>query len=115
MAYYGSYVIFSDFKLNFDLDDSISRFPDESSQSPLEHSNAKTELFPPDGAFGGQDDDDAQHIDESQFKRAVGLSETTSQSQNPSTQDIHNLDWTQTQPSDRPITTEPPKAVVERF
>ena len=111
MGFYGSYGIFSDFKLNFDLDDSISRFPEE---SQLEHSNAKTELFPPDGAFD-EGDDDAQNIDESQFKRAVGLSETTSQSQNPSTQDIHNLDWTQTQPSDRPITTEPPKAVVERF
>ena len=96
MRNYGSYSIFSDFKLNFDLDDSISRFPDES-QSHLEHSNAKTELFPPDGAF-----DDAQNIDESQFKRAVGLDDN-SQSQNPSTQDIHNLDWTQTQPSDRPI------------
>ena len=65
-------------------------------------------MFPPD------DGDDAQHIDESQFKRAVGLTDN-SQSQNPSTQDIHNLDWTQTQPSDRtnetPMSTdEPPKS-----
>ena len=54
-------------------------------------------MFPPD------DGDDAQHIDESQFKRAVGLTDN-SQSQNPSTQDIHNLDWTQTQPSNRNVT-----------
>ena len=63
-------------------------------------------MFPPD------DGDDAQHIDESQFKRAVGLTDN-SQSQNPSTQDIHNLDWTQTQPSNRnetPMSTDEPKS-----
>merc|ERR1719394_1383451 len=97
---------YSDFKLNFDLDDSISRFPDDTTNQS-HHSNAKTKLFPPD------DGDDAQHIDESQFKRAVGLTDN-SQSQNPSTQDIHNLDWTQTQPSNRsnetPMSTDEPKS-----
>ena len=58
-------------------------------------------MFPPD------DGDDAQNIDESQFKRAVGLTDH-SQSQNPSTQDIHNLDWTQTQPSNEMSTDEMP-------
>merc|ERR1719394_2407629 len=93
---------YSDFKLNFDLDDSISRFPDDTTNQS-HHSNAKTELFPPD------DGDDAQNIDESQFKRAVGLTDH-SQSQNPSTQDIHNLDWTQTQPSNEMSTDEPSKS-----
>ena len=60
-------------------------------------------MFPPD------DGDDAQNIDESQFKRAVGLTDH-SQSQNPSTQDIHNLDWTQTQPSNEMSTDEPSKS-----
>ena len=60
-------------------------------------------MFPPD------DGDDAQNIDESQFKRAVGLTDH-SQSQNPSTQDIHNLDWTQTQPSNEISTDEPSKS-----
>ena len=59
-------------------------------------------MFPPD-----DDGDDAQNIDESQFKRAVGLTDH-SQSQNPSTQDIHNLDWTQTQPSNEMSTDKMP-------
>lgn len=59
-------------------------------------------MFPPD-----DDGDDAQNIDESQFKRAVGLTDH-SQSQNPSTQDIHNLDWTQTQPTNEMSTDEMP-------
>ena len=83
----------SDFKLNFDLDDSISRFPDEGTNQsqPNIENLPKTELFPAD------EGDDAQDIDESQFKRAVGINDN-SQSQDPSTQDVINLDWTQTQP-----------------
>lgn len=83
---------YSDFKLNFDLDDSISQLPD----NPVTQGSAPVTKCDMDL---GEDGENAMNIDESQFKRAVGIDQSYS-TPDPSTQDVMNLAWTQTQPEE---------------